>query len=425
MGGTYEAIFRELSKMPVIDTHEHLPFSEEDRNLNTDVLREYLSHYLSSDIISSGMKRADFDKVMDPELSITERWNLVEPYWEACRYTGYGRALDISVRAVYGVDGVNGRTIETLDAAFKKALSPGHLHFVLKELCGIELSILDGFSGYLECDKTLFRRVWQPSNYIFPMAGVVHWLEDRFRLTIKTLDDWMAAFDTELEDALAKDAVALKIALAYMRTLKYEKVDYITARRSFAKTFDRWEKAGRGSDIDFSFDKDVQDYMMHHILGRANAKGLTVQFHTGLQEGNGNTISNSDPSLLNNLFLEYPDMNFDLFHIGYPYYGVTSALCKNFPNVTIDMCWAHIISPQASRSALSDFLDAVPYNKISAFGGDYLFVDGVYGHLRMARENVSRVLADKVAEGVFSLDVAVKIGRALFYDNPMRIFKLA
>jgi hypothetical protein len=88
------------------------------------------------------------------------------------------------------------------------------------------------------------------------------------------------------------------------------------------------------------------------------------------------------------------------------------------------MCWAHIISPSACVRALDDFLDAVPCNKISAFGGDYLFADGVYGHLRLARENVARTLSGKVERGVFSEEMAVRIARALFYENPKRIFKL-
>lgn len=32
-------------------------------------------------------------------------------------------------------------------------------------------------------------------------------------------------------------------------------------------------------------------------------------------------------------------------------------------------------------NALLEWFDTVPLNKISAFGGDYLSVDGVYGHL--------------------------------------------
>jgi hypothetical protein len=88
------------------------------------------------------------------------------------------------------------------------------------------------------------------------------------------------------------------------------------------------------------------------------------------------------------------------------------------------MCWAHIISPNASVNALLEWLDTVPYNKISAFGGDYLFVEGVYGHLVLARENISRALALKVTEGLFSVEEAKKIAKLLFFDNPNRIFKL-
>ena len=127
---------------------------------------------------------------------------------------------------------------------------------------------------------------------------------------------------------------------------------------------------------------------------------------------------------MSNLFLEYPDVDFDIFHIGYPYQHVLSALAKNFPNVYIDMCWAHIISPAACVNALIEWIDSVPYNKITAFGGDYLLVDAVYGHQYLARINVSKSLAHKVEEGIFSTDEAKNIAKSLFYDNPKRIFKL-
>jgi hypothetical protein len=51
------------------------------------------------------------------------------------------------------------------------------------------------------------------------------------------------------------------------------------------------------------------------------------------------------------------------------------------------------------QSALSDWLDEVPANKIMGFGGDYLFMEGAYGHSVIARQNVATVLASKVDEG--------------------------
>ena len=83
-----------------------------------------------------------------------------------------------------------------------------------------------------------------------------------------------------------------------------------------------------------------------------------------------------------------------------------------------------IISPEAARRALVEWLDAVPANKISAFGGDYCFVDGVYGHQFLARQNVAAALAQKVADGTFSLSRAKEVAGWLLVENPKRLFGL-
>ena len=90
----------------------------------------------------------------------------------------------------------------------------------------------------------------------------------------------------------------------------------------------------------------------------------------------------------------------------------------------IDFCWANIISPEASVRALVEYLDAVPANKISGFGGDYAFIDGVVGHAWIARENVARALAAKVDHGVFDLDRAREIATMILRDNPAKLFGL-
>ena len=423
----YDEISREVEKIPVIDTHEHLPHDEEERERPGDVLREYLSHYMSSDMISAGLGRKDLERARDSTLPVMERWKIVGPYWELCRHIGYGRALDIAVRKIYGIDGITGATIEELNSAFKKRNVPGHFKFVLKDLCGIKLSILDAWTGKYECAMSLFRRVWQPQSYIIPVPAefdVISWLESEYGIAVHSLDDWMEAFTVELEDYLSHGIVALKTVIAYFRSLKFEKVDYSTARYCFSEAYDKWEQAGNRGKRNIVLPVEVQDFMMHYILKVANEKNLTFQFHTGLFEGNCGVISNSDPALMSTLFNEYPNVNFDLFHMSYPYQSIASTLAKTFPNVFVDMCWAHIISPSASVMALNDFLDAIPYNKIMGFGGDYLFVDGICGHLQLARENISKTLSTKVGEGHFSVETAVEIARKLLYENPARLFKL-
>jgi hypothetical protein len=420
-------LFADISSLPVIDTHEHLPFAESERPRDVDVLREYLGHYLSADLVSAGMRPADLERVKDAGLPLAERWDLVEPFWEACRFTGYARGLDIAVRGIYGIDGIRRGTITALDSAFRASLAPGHFRRVLKDLCGIETSLLDGFTGRFEADADFFRRVWQPAYYLVPRpkeARGIPWVESVLGRPVRSLDDWLEGFDRELEEAVASGIAGLKCALAYERSLAFASVLVAEARGAFAAAIATWDRAGRAPDAATPLPQAAQDFVMHHQLRRAGERGLAYQFHTGLQEGNGNLLANSDPMLLNPLFLEHPGVRFDLFHIGWPFTEVATALCKNFPNVFMDMCWAHIISPVAARRALSGFLDALPFTKISAFGGDYLFVDGVYGHLQVARENVARVLAQKVQEGTFGRQQALAVARAVFHDNPARIFGL-
>lgn len=428
----YENLLGEIKQVPVIDTHEHLPSREENIDPDRDLLKEYLSHYMSSDLISSGLAPEKLEKVRDSSLPIEKRWEIVEPNWEMCRYTGYGRALDIAVKEIYGIDGINRGTIKLLNKQFKEKTKPGNFKRVLKDFCGIKLSILDAWDSRFDCDESLFRRVWQILNYIIPMPleipedrlDIVSWLEKEYGVKINSLDDWMECFKLELEDNLEHGMIGIKNILGYHRSLRFEKISYKTAKKCFTSDLKKWQEGGKGKGKNIRFSKEVQDFMMHYILSVLNEKKLFIQVHTGLLEGNGDIITNSNPSLMCNLFKEYPDVTFDIFHIGYPYYAETSALGKMFPNVFIDMCWAHIISPAASVQALSDFIDAVPFNKISVFGGDYLFVDAIYGHLHLARQNVSRVLSQKVKDGIFSIDKAVEIAWHLFYYNPVKIFNL-
>ncbi|GAF70517.1 unnamed protein product, partial [marine sediment metagenome] len=150
---------------------------------------------------------------------------------------------------------------------------------------------------------------------------------------------------------------------------------------------------------------------MHAVIQRAIGAKLPIQIHTGLQGGTGNIITNTNPVHLVNLFIEYPQAKFDIFHASYPYTGELTTLAKNFPNVYADLCWMYLISPYAARRILSEWIETVPSNKIFGFGGDCLIVEGAYAHAKMARDNIARVLAEKVEEGYFSGQEALEFAQ--------------
>jgi len=423
---TRETLQEYIDQLAIIDTHEHFPV-EAARPQNTDVLTEWLCQYFSCDLRSAGLSRKDFAEVYNGSSGLMNRWKIAEPYWHRARSTGYGRALDLTAQGVYGFPRIDADTIEPLNAAFQAARAAGgHYDRVLGEKSNIALAIRD---PYIEDDPPASDRiVFAPrvEGILYPNHRTqLRAMGEAEGMTIHRLSDWMELADRTVArwfDTPGTRAACLKCGIAYHRSLHFEKATYAEAEAEFNDFF-REANASEWRQT-FKPGKKFQDYMMHHLCALADQRGLPYQIHTGIQEGVGNVLADSNPTLLSNLFLEYENVHFDLFHMSYPYMMEAGTLAKNFPNVNIDMCWGHIISPTAARRALCEWLDAVPASKISAFGGDHGYVDGAYGHQRLARENVAASLAEKVDEGTIDLDRARELAHWLFYDNPRRILQL-
>jgi len=164
--------------------------------------------------------------------------------------------------------------------------------------------------------------------------------------------------------------------------------------------------------------------MIFRLLDLARKYNMPVAFHTGLMSGSRNSIRYADPTLLNNVFQKYPDVNFVLFHGSYPYGGDLATIVKNFNNVYMDLNWIYAISPSYSERYLNEWIETVPAIKIMAFGGDYSCCENTYGELIIAKQLITRVLTNKVREGYFSEEEALKVAKMILYDSAVRFYKL-
>ncbi|MDO8682287.1 MAG: hypothetical protein Q7N50_02235, partial [Armatimonadota bacterium] len=54
----------------------------------------------------------------------------------------------------------------------------------------------------------------------------------------------------------------------------------------------------------------------------------------------------------------------------------------------------------------------------------YRFVEGIYAHAQIARENVARVLADRVERGDQTMDEAVELAGRILRLNGRELFRL-
>lgn len=421
---TYEELLDYISNLTIIDSHEHLPVREELRDQNADIFSEYLLQYFSTDLITAGLPPQDYQKLLEHQLNISEKWALLKPFWKYARHTGYGQCIETIARDIYGIAVINDESVEEWNHKFKQELGIGHFQKILKETCKIKASILDFVDMDVECnpDPDYFVPSHRIDLMLYPKTGKdLRTLSQQSGVTICSFESYLAACESIMQKYMHKSKL-LKCGVAYERGLHFERVTRQQAESGFQAVFAANYYFQSKDEQMFTVGKPFQDYIMHFLLEIAQRNGMVLQMHSGIQEGNGNFLRNSRPSLLNNLFLEYPGIAFDVFHIGYPYQNELLSLAKMFPNVYIDMCWSHIVSPVAAQNALSEFLEAIPYNKICGFGGDFLFVDGVYGHLCVARQNIAKVLATKTQQGLFDIDEAKFVAQTLLYDAPAKLY---
>ena len=413
----YTRIQEELGKVRLIDCHEHLQRECELPQGDAIHIGRFFAHYANCDLISAWMSAKDMAKVQsDTSLAPKDRWKLLEPWYRKSWNTTYCESLRIALRDLYDVDDFSESTVEGLTDAMRAMIQPGFTRKVF-DRASIDYAMNNPFGP-----KPVFNPDFEFDCFICDMVDsftdfpIVQLAEDS-GIDILCLDDYLKAIDFYFERDAAC-ASALKVGRAYDRTLFWEDVPKSAVEGNFNRLLAFNNRPDR-SDI-----QALEDFILHYLCRKCGEYGIRMKFHTGLQEGNGNIITNSRAALMANLFLKYPKTKFDIYHISYPYHEELVTLAKNFPNVTVDFCWVWIFNPAAGRRALSDLLDAVPASKIHGFGGDYIFVEGSYGHSVIARREISRVLAEKVEEGRFAEQFAIEIGKALLRDNAIENFDL-
>ncbi|MCC6857057.1 MAG: amidohydrolase family protein [Bryobacterales bacterium] len=415
----------ELDRIRLYDSHEHLTPEKERVRESVDFFG-LAAHYLLNDVISAGLTGEALSVVRDAKAPPGKRWAAFEPYWRMARFTGYGQALSIAVRDIYGVEEISGQTLARIDEAIRTRNRPGLYDYVLRERAGIDWCLVDAYwnerPDRLEPEYFLLAQKFD--GFVTPASPKdVARLEQVSGVSIQSLAGLKKALAATFERAVRSGMVSVKSTLAYRRELLFHEVSEQDAARDFEAMMQSAVEMPRG----FRAQKmrplrRLEDYMFHQVVRLAEAHRYPFQIHTGLLAGNACFIENTNPNLLANLFHLYPGVKFDLFHIGYPYQEELGVLAKLFPNVHADFCWAHIISPAGSRRTLDEYLETVPVNKILAFGGDYRFPELAYAHARMARRNVVQVLAGKVEAGLFTERQALEVGRLLLRENALALF---
>ena len=216
-------------------------------------------------------------------------------------------------------------------------------------------------------------------------------------------------------------AVAFKDQSAYTRSIVYGNPTKAQAEEVFNWFMNDPRRSAPYPDGA----KPLDDYLFHEFMRMARDMDLPVQIHTGHMGGIRNDIAKTNAVGLRSIIELHPDVRFDIFHANWPYSGELLFMAKNYPNVTIDFCWANIIDPIYCQNMFKQALSSVPHGKIHGYGSDFSGqADRAWAHASIARDNIAIAISDMVQMEYLGLDEAKQVGYDWLFGNANEFFKL-
>ncbi len=401
-GTTREALVRrlrdEMAAMPVLDTHEH--FTPEPYHLtNRYNFYYWLMPYIQYDLVSVGMDPRHLWRPPADEAEVDARFREIRDLWPLVRNNSYARPFRMALKEFYGEDDLTEANYRELGRRMDETRYPGRYREILQERCGIrgilnQTGAFDYGDPFMRGSVGLVNRIVEPEIRKFldarPDAG---------------LDDLADDIRAHIDAAKAGGAILAKFdASSFL----------VPPDRKAAEA--EFGEVRKGAPLRIGA---LSCWLYEQALAKVGEVGLVAAVHTGVW----GDINYKKPELLFPVVERHRNVTFDIYHMGMPYTAACGFLGKNYPNAYLNLCWSHIVSERMTVHALDEWMDYVPMSKIFGFGGDFnTMPENIWAHLEIARENFAEVMADRILRGRLDLDEALRILRAWFFDNPVRVY---
>ncbi len=365
----------------------------------------------------------------------------LDELWPKMRTTGYGRAVELCSQELFGLsyEAPNFAAItRALQAAIADKSAPVIFDHYVREKAGTAWVLADAKVD--PTDLSLYAADRYPDYYRFAwrMDGLfstfnsapIDYLERGLDVSILTLRHLVDAVNLSIDrfrDAGRLDAI--KNGMAYGRDLMVADPTEHEAEMAFNRLRSRKLHCdGTQQDsarVNAQEARPLGDYLFHRVMERAHDEDVPVQIHTGYLWGHWGSLAGTNAALLLPIFDKYRRVRFDILHASWPWASELGAIAKNYPNVYPDLSWAWTMNPAASERALSEWLDAIPFNKIFGYGADTGYPWCDVGYALQARIGIARVLEQKIDAGYLSQGTAEEVAAAIMLGNGEEFYGLS
>lgn len=409
-----------IQQTKLIDTHEHLRSEQEYVENGPDVLGDLFNNYVLADLISAGATQQAVNALTDTKNpDIEARWNGIKDTWAHCQFTGYGEAVRLIAKDVYGMEEITLAGIEAGAKINQQRRQPGERLRILRDEGNLDHVQIDNFvwpclpdaSGV---DFFLYDLSWASfCDGSFDVPALVAETGCEVR-DLNTLRLAMSALFAKY----GPNAIAVKAQHAYDRTLMWQE-------RTDAEVAPILARHLRSANLTVNERLCLGDWCWARGVELAIEHNLPFKIHTGYYAGNNRMpVDRIKPGHLCGLLARYLDARFVLMHIAYPYDPELAAIAKHYRNVYVDLCWAWSIDPYSAGNFVRRFIHTVPLNKLFVFGGDVGWPSASVAYAKQARRWFTRALQAEVDEGLLTEAQAMQVATRLMRENQLECFDL-
>jgi hypothetical protein len=232
--------------------------------------------------------------------------------------------------------------------------------------------------------------------------------------TIKTLDDVHAAIKHYVDSIPYQQVVSTATGLS-------TDIDYrLPSDKEMAAALKRRAKAGPA-------ERDIYAaYIGEAFLAALEKRGneILFQFSLGaepLPYETASRIAQKTLGQLAEIVGRHPKLRFQCFISSRHANQTLCTMCRELPNFSLAGFWWHNFFPGAIRHVMTERLDMVPVNKQVGFFSDAYVVEWSYAKAIIVRKQMAQVLAEKVAQGQYSLPEAIQVARELLFETPQSL----
>ena len=433
-----DSLEQALAEVPVLDVHTHLCGPKLAARGLHDIL---LYHMIVSDLYAagcpSGARLTQFPNWARRE-EAQQRIEEALPYLGYIQNTSGWWGVRLILRDLYGWEKPltrdNWRQLDDLvreraeDGAWARSiLKRVNIQRTCAEYCRRGAGEADDILQYSlewgmfmrtqwgEYDTAVYdlERTWgrPPEAPVAILGGVARPAADR---VIKTLDDVHAAIQHYVDSIPYAQVVSNATGIS-------TDIDYrLPSDQEMTATLQRRAQAGPAErDIYAAY---IGEAFLAALEKRADE--IVFQFSLGAEPlpfETASRVSQKTLAQLGQMVERHPRLRFQCFVSSRHANQTLCTLCRELPNFSLAGFWWHNFFPGAIRQVLTERLDMVPVNKQAGFFSDAYVVEWCYAKALLVRKQMAQVLAEKVAQGQYTVEEALRIARAILFDSPQTL----